>query len=69
VLLHRFLNDAGVAPPGLEERFREALAQAAAGHHAAVERALDWVIAMCVILRSSVLSRALRLCFALPHCF
>ena len=48
VLLHRFLSDASVAPPGLEDRFRETLQAAASSHHAAVERALDWVIAMCV---------------------
>ena len=48
ILLHRFLNDGDVAPPGLEAAFTAALHAAAASHHAAVERALDWVIAMCV---------------------
>ena len=47
ILLHRFLNDGDVAPPGLEAAFAAALHAQAASHHAAVERALDWVIAMC----------------------
>ena len=63
VLLHRFLTDASVAPPGLEPAFREALQAAAASHHAAVERALDWVIAMCVLLGAK------RLCSPFPSRF
>ena len=61
ILLHRFLNDADLAPPGLEAAFTAALHAAAASHHAAVERALDWVIAMCV--------RARALLFAPAACF
>jgi hypothetical protein len=45
VLLHRFLSEA--APPGTEAAFTAALSAHARTRHAAVERALDWVIAMC----------------------
>jgi hypothetical protein len=48
VLLHRFLSEA--APPGTEAAFAAALAAHARSRHAAVERALDWVIAMCAPL-------------------
>ncbi len=45
VLLHRWFEEA--APPGSEAALTAALAAHAGSRHAAVERALDWVIAMC----------------------